>query len=66
MIVDYGPDGQVVGFALEFVPFADTSSPPAFESSRTYRASGLGRSWIFTAFGRFSLPPSRWYIVRVP
>ena len=30
-----------------------------------HRASGSGRSWIVTAFGRFALPPSRWYIVRV-
>ena len=30
-----------------------------------HRASGSGRSWNFTTFGRFSLPPSRWNIVLV-
>src|SRR5207248_2653075 len=29
------------------------------------RASGSGRSWNRTTFGRFSLPPSRWNIVLV-
>src|SRR2546425_6488819 len=31
-----------------------------------HRARGSGRNWMRAAFGRFSLPPSRWNIVRVP
>jgi len=34
-------------------------------SPSIHRASGSGRSWNLTTFGRFSLPPSRWNIVRV-
>ena len=30
-----------------------------------HRASGSGRSWNRTTFGRFSLPPSKWNIVLV-
>src|ERR1051326_1106017 len=31
-----------------------------------HRASGSGRSWIRTAFGRFATPPSRWKFVLLP
>jgi hypothetical protein len=34
-------------------------------SSSFYLASGSGRSWNLTTFGRFSLPPSRWNTVLV-
>ena len=48
-----------------------TAAPSATPTSRHSKpraqcASGSGRNWSFTARGRFSLPPSRWNMVRLP
>lgn len=39
---------------------------PGLVDAAGYRASGSGRSWNFTTFGRVPLPVSVWNGVRVP
>ena len=45
--------------------FQAGKSSPERGYTTAHLASGSGRSWNLTTFGRFSLPPSRWNTVLV-